>query len=102
MTMETAVRRTRFSRDEVWQCLSAVFSDGPRLRSLVWAHSAEHHGASQGALVVTNPTANPGDLREAALIPGSGRSPGGGHCNPLQCFCLENPMDREAWGARVH
>ena len=92
MTMETAVRRTRFSRDEVGQCLSAVLSDGPRLRSLVWAHIAEHHGASQVALVVTNPPANPGDLREAGLIPGSGRSPGEGNGNTLQDSCLENPM----------
>ena len=36
------------------------------------------------------------------LIPGSGRSPGGGHGNPLQCSCLENPMDRGAWRATVH
>ena len=36
------------------------------------------------------------------LIPGSGRSPGGGHDNPLQYFCLENPMDRGAWWATVH
>ena len=36
------------------------------------------------------------------LIPGSGRSPGGGHGNPLQYSRLENPMDREAWEATVH
>ena len=36
------------------------------------------------------------------LIPGSGRSPGGGHGNPFQCPCLENPMDRGAWWATVH
>ena len=36
------------------------------------------------------------------LIPGLGRSPGGGHGNPFQYSCLENPMDREAWQARVH
>ena len=35
-------------------------------------------------------------------IPGSGRSPGGGHSNPLQYSCLENPMDRGAWWATVH
>ena len=35
-----------------------------------------------------------GDLRDTGLIPGSGRSPGGGHSNPLQYSCLENPMDR--------
>ena len=45
-------------------------------------------------LVVKNPPANAGDVRDAGLIPGSGRSPGGGHGNPLQYSCLENSMDR--------
>ena len=40
--------------------------------------------------------------RDAGLTPGLGRSPGGGHGNPLQNSCLENPMDREAWWATVH
>ena len=40
--------------------------------------------------------------KRGELDPGSGRSPGGGHSNPLQCSCLENPMDREAWWAMVH
>ena len=44
--------------------------------------------------VVKNLPVNAGDLRDAGLIPGSGRSPGGGHGNPLQYFCLENLMDR--------
>ena len=39
------------------------------------------------------------NARDAGLIPGSGRSPGGGNSNPLQCSCLENPMEREAWWA---
>ena len=38
----------------------------------------------------------------ACLTPGSGRSPGGGHDNPLQYSCLENPMDRGTWRATVH
>ena len=38
----------------------------------------------------------------ACSILGSGRSPGGGHGNPLQCSCLENPTDRETWKAAVH
>ena len=38
----------------------------------------------------------------AGCIPGSGRSPEGGHSNPLQCSCLENPIDRGAWQAAVH
>jgi len=45
---------------------------------------------------------NAGDLRDAGLIPRSGRSCGGGHGNPLQYLCLENPLDRGAWRARVH
>ena len=43
-----------------------------------------------------------GDVREASVIPGSGRSSGGGRGSPLQCSCLENPMDRGAWQAAVH
>ena len=39
---------------------------------------------------------------DASSVPGLGRSPGGGHGNPLQYFCLENPMDRRAWWAAVH
>ena len=49
--------------------------------------------------VVKNQPANAGDMGDAGLIPGSGRSPRGGHGNPLQYSCLENPMDRGAWRA---
>ena len=42
------------------------------------------------------------DIRDSGLIPGSGRFPGGGHSNPLQCSCLENSMDRGACQAEVH
>ena len=52
--------------------------------------------ASQVVLVIKNPPANAGDVRDVGLIRGSGGSPGGGHGNPLQFFCLENPMDRGA------
>ena len=41
-------------------------------------------------------------LRDTGSTPGSGRSPGGGHGNPLQYSCLENPMDRGAWWTRIH
>ena len=54
------------------------------------------------ALVVEDPPANAGDLRDVGLIPGSGRSPGGGYGNPLQYSCLENSKDRGAWQATVH
>ena len=53
---------------------------------------------SQVALVVKNPPANAGDIRDMGLIPGLGRSPGGRYDNPLQYSCLENPMDRGAGG----
>ena len=55
-----------------------------------------------GGSVAKNCLANTGDARDAGSIPGSGRSPGGGHGNPLQYSCLENPMDRGAWWATVH
>ena len=53
-------------------------------------------------LAVKNLPANADDIRDAGSIPGSGRSPGGGHGNPLQYSCLENPMDRGVWRATVH
>ena len=66
----------------------------------------DHSGAVRGLLggvkrgsVVKNPPANAGD---SGSIPGLGRSLGGGHDNPLQFFCLENPMYRGAWLATVH
>ena len=46
--------------------------------------------------------ANEGNVNDTVSIPGSGRSPGGGHGNPLQYTCLENPMDRGAWRATGH
>ena len=48
-------------------------------------------GASQVVLVVKNPPVNAGDVRDVGSIPGLGRSPGGGHGNPLQCSCLRIP-----------
>ena len=57
--------------------------------------------ASQVTLVGKNPSASAGDVRGMGLIPGSGRSPAGGHGNPLQYSCLENPMDRGAWQGTV-
>ena len=52
--------------------------------------------APQVALVVKNPPANAGDIRDMGSTPGSGRSHGGEHGNALQHSCLENPMDRGA------
>ena len=52
-------------------------------------------------LGVKNPFANAGDVREVGSIPGLGRSTGEGNGNPLQCSCLQNSMDIEAWQATV-
>ena len=48
------------------------------------------------------PACNSGDTRDTGVMSGLGRSPGGGHSNPHQYSCLENPMNREAWWATVH
>ena len=52
--------------------------------------------------MVKNLSANAGDVRDAGSIPRSGRSPGGGHGNPLQYSCLDNPTDRGTWRATAH
>ena len=54
-----------------------------------------------GGSVVMNPPASAGDAGDTGSVSGSGRSPGGGHGNPLQYSCLGNPMDRGAWWATV-
>ena len=64
-------------------------SDWSDLILLTWA--------SQVMLEVKNPPASVGDIRNVGLIHGSGICPGGGHGNPLQYSCLENPMDSGAW-----
>ena len=69
-----------------------------RLPALGWVMEI----ASQVALVVKDLPANAGDVRDVGSIPGLGRFPGGGHGNPPQYSCLENPIDREAWWATVH
>ena len=55
-----------------------------------------------GSSVVKNLPANAGDIRDTGLIPAWGRSPWGGHDNPPQYSCLENPVNRGAWYATVH
>ena len=59
------------------------------------------HMASQVAIAARNPPANAGDAGDLGSISGLGKSPGGGHGNPLQHSCLENPTDRGAWWATV-
>ena len=60
------------------------------------------HKASQVSLVVRKPPANTRVIRDVGSVPGLGRSAGARNGNPLQCSCLENPMDRGAWWATVH
>ena len=59
-------------------------------------------GDTHAALVVKNPLPSAGDRRDMGSVPGLGRPPGGGHGNPLQYSCLENPTDRGAQWAIVH
>ena len=72
--------------------------DNPRS----FRHTNAWVGIAQVALVVKNPPANAGDIRGEGSTPGSERSPGGGHDNPLQYSCLENPTGRGAWWAKVY
>ena len=62
----------------------------------------EKKTCGQVVLMLKNPPANAGDLRDAGSIPESGRSPGGANGNPLQYPCLENPLDTGIWRATVH
>jgi len=78
-------------------CLSKGFP-------FLWVYTQRWNSwvASQLVLVVKNLPANAGELGDVDFSPGSGRSHGEGHGNPLQYSCLENPMDRGAWQATVH
>ena len=67
---------------------------GSALTNLSWA--------SHVALVIKNPPANVGDIRDVGLIPAVGRSSGEGHGSPLQYSCLKNPMDRGTWWTMIH
>ena len=66
--------------------------------SLTFILGQTYNFTSQAALVVNNLPVNAGDKRDSGSIPGLGRSPGGGHGNPFQYSCLENPMDRSLVG----
>ena len=72
------------------------------LQILLLAYWFGYTEASQVAQVVKNLPANAGDIRDSGSVPGWERSLGGGHGNPLQYSCLENPVDRRAWRATVH
>ena len=71
---------------------------------IIWEKTLykKREGCLQVVLVLRNPPANAGEIRDAGSIPGLERSSRGGHGHPLQYFCLENPMDRGAWRALVY
>ena len=70
-----------------------------RIYKRISSYCSKPSGSFPGSSVVKNPPANAGDTSSS---PVSGRSPGGRHGDPLQCSCLENPMDRGAWWATVN
>ena len=71
--------------------------DGRNCPRSFWNGRGFHVGS-----VVKNLSASSGDAGDVCLIPGEGRSPGGGNGSLLQYSCLEKSMDREAWRATVH
>ena len=85
-----------------WEAVKFLIHLGKYLTADFWAGSYDNiftyitNWASLVALVVKNKPDNAGDIRDL------GRSPGGGHGNPLQHSCLENPINRGAWWATVH
>ena len=81
------------------QCYSPVFI---LIASEFWYGIYSIPRASQVMPVVKNPPTNAGDIRDSGPIPRSGRSPGGGHSNPLQCSSLKNPTDSGVYWATVH
>ena len=85
-----------------WAAIYGVAQSRTRLKRLSSSSSSALGRASQVTLVVKNPPANAGDVRDMGSIPGPGRPPGEGNGNPLQHSCLENPTDRGAWRATVH
>ena len=68
----------------------------------IWTYLLDIWASLVVVVVMKNPFANAGDIRDAGLIPRSGRSPGEGYGNPLQYSCLENPVDRGVWQAIGH
>ena len=83
-----------------WAAVYGVAQSRTRLKQL--SNSSSSSRASQVVIVVKNLPAHTGDIRDTASIPGLRRSLGEGHGNPLHYSCLENPMDRGAWGSTVH
>ena len=93
----------------IWEVGEAIlgsqegaFEDRLPAQMIIFTEWSPGAGASQVALVVKNLPTNAGDSRDVGSIPGSGRSLGGRHDNPLQYSHLEHPMDRGTWWTTVH
>ena len=86
--------------ERTWRTEIYEFSENPTFKTLstvqLFKCKQRMKGGFPGCVVVKIPPAKAGDTEDSGLIPGSGRSPGGGHGNLLQYSCLENPMDRGA------
>ena len=81
---------------------SSILTRLARLKRGNFQYACLLGGASEEALVVKNPPANTGNVRDMRWIPRLGRFPGEGNGNLLQYSCLENPMHRGIWWATVH
>ena len=103
----------KFSWRRAWQSTPVFLSGEPPwteessglIHGVTIKHSIAQYvyvGFFHVGLRAKNPAANAGDIRYMGSIPGSGRSPGGGHGSPLQYSFLKSPMDRGAWRATVH
>ena len=88
-----------FRRQILYHCVTWETRVQPsQARSKILSKPHTVRQASQIALMVRYPPGNSGDIRDTGSIPGSGRFPGGGHGNPLQYSCLENPWTEETGG----
>ena len=79
-------------------CWGVVYTGEHRVQWYAQGYTRTHAGFPGGS----DGKESAGNAGDPGLIPGSGRSPGGGRGNPLQYSCLENPSDRGAWWAMVH
>ena len=92
---------THHLSSSIWNATCILWSVSGLSNGSIDVHPALDR-ASQVALVGKNPPANAGDVMRRRLDPRVGRSPGGGHRNPLQCSRLENLRDRRTWRPTVH
>ena len=104
MDMNLSKLRELVMDNETWHAAASGVTESDMTEQLNWTelNNKPQLGASQVVLLVRNLPANSGDIRDEGLIPGSGRSSGGGHSYPLQYYYLENSMDRRAWWVTAH